>query len=238
MEKIIIQSVRIPYIEHRQMTNVRGVTQERKGVLSTREVDEMLKEADNIKSMYFSLRAKALISIFKTGKRRASVAALEVADLEKKGDYLYITFTVVKKRKKDILSRRRTKRFKLSSRYAQNILAYLDYLQTHHSECKFMFPSIHSVFGLGYAVSEDRHLSGRQILRIVKQLNPKAWCHLFRETRGAEIVKKDESEKGEASILTVYRVKRALDLESEATAWRYINRYATETIEDEELDII
>ena len=65
----------------------------------------------------------------------------------------------------------------------------------------------------------------------------KAWCHLLRETRAADIVRKDEEKTGEASVMTVYRVQRALDLEETQTAWRYINRYATEFIETEDEEI-
>ena len=197
----------------------------------------MLKKADKIKNKYFRLRSKALVSIFKTGKRRAAISTLEIDDLEVRGNYLYITFTVVKKRKKNVLATRRTKRFHSESRYAQYILEYHKYMKEFHPHSKHLFPSTHSVFGHALAISHDKHLSGRQILRIIKQLNPKAWCHLFRETRGAEVVRADEKRLGEASILTVYRVKRALDLETVQTAWSYIDRYATETIEAEEDEI-
>lgn len=213
------------------MTNVKV---ERKDVLSQKEIDVMLAKADKLKPKYFSLRAKALVALGKTGKRRAEVASLELTDLQVEGEWLYITFTVVKKRKKNVLATRRTKRFPLSSEYAQYIMQYLNYMKQNHPECKYLFPSTHSVFGQTIAFYKDKHLSGRQLLRIIKQLNPKAWFHLFRETRGADIVKADERKHGEASILTVYRVKRALDLEREATAWNYINRYATETLETEE----
>lgn len=213
------------------MTNVKV---RRKDVLSQKEIDSMLTKADKLKPEYFSLRAKAIVSLGKTGKRRAEVASLEVSDLRVEGEWLYITFTVVKKRKKNVLATRRTKRFPTKSKYAQYIMRYLRYMKKHHPECKYLFPSTHNIFGVTIAFSKDKHLSGRHILRIIKQLNPKAWFHLFRETRGADIVRADERKHGQAGILTVYRVKRALDLERETTAWNYINRYATETLDAEE----
>lgn len=215
------------------MTNAKV---ERKDVLSEQEIETMIQRADKLKPEYFRLRAKALVAIFRSGKRRAEVATLEKSDLRVEGQFLYITFTTVKKRKKKVLATRRTKRFPLESHFAQFILEYSSWMQKHHPECRYLFPSITSVFGVGLAFNKERHLSGRQILRIIKQLNPKAWCHLFRETRGAEVVRADEKRLGEASLLTVYRVKRALDLERETTAWNYINRYATETIETEETE--
>lgn len=213
------------------MTNAKT---QRKDVLSDREIEAMIAEAEKIKSHYFRLRAKALVSLFITGKRREEVATLETADLEVKEGFLYITFMVVKKRKKKVLATRRIKRFPVESKYAQYIMDYQSWMKKNHPECKYLFPSVTSVFGLGLAFHKDKHLSGRQILRVIKQLNPKAWCHLFRETRGAEVVRADERKRGEASLLTIYRVQRALDLERATTAMNYINRYATETIEREE----
>jgi len=206
---------------------------DRKDVLSTQEIEAMFKKADQLKHEYFRLRAKALVSIFRTGKRRAEVATLEKTDIKTREGFLEITFTVVKKRKKKVLSTRRTKKFRLSSQYAKHILAYLAYLKRRYPKCKFLFPRLQSVFGQAFFLYEDKHLSGRQILRIIKQLDPNAWCHLFRETRGAEIVKGDER-KGRLSIFTAYRVKHALDLERETTAWNYMSRYAEEVIETEE----
>jgi len=222
------------------MTNVnKKLKASRKDVLSPQEVDLMLRKANKVKLEYFRLRAKAIVGLFKTGKRRAEVAALEVADLKVQGDFLYIAFTVVKKRKKTVLALQRTKRFPLSSPHARRILAYWNHMKKVYPKCKYLFPSVTSVFGQAFIMHEDKHLSGRQILRIIKQLNPRAWCHLFRETRGAEVVRADEKRLGEASIMTVYRVKHALDLERETTAWNYINRYATETIEaEEEIDYL
>lgn len=207
---------------------------QRKDVLSQKEIEDMLKKASELKGKYFRLRAKALISIFRTGKRRAEVATLEVSDLEIKGDFLYITFTVVKKRRKKELSTRRTKRFPLKSPYARHIIKYWHHLLKHHPKSRYLFPRGKTVFNHAYILFPNQHLSGRQILRIIKQLNQKAWPHLFRETRGAEVVRADEKRLGEASLMTVYRVKRTLDLERETTAWNYINRYATETIGEEE----
>lgn len=213
------------------MTNVKT---QRKDVLSDNEVDIMLERAAQLPTEHYRLRAKALVSLFRSGKRRAEVASLEMTDLDINSHFLYVTFTTVKKRKKSILATRRRKRYPLESHYAKHILEYWEWMKRHHPECKFLFPASRVVFGVNYHLSRDRHLSGRQVLRVIKDLNPNAWCHLFRETRGAEVVKRDERDKGQADLFTVYKVKQALDLEREATAWNYINRYATETVGEEE----
>ena len=74
----------------------------------------------------------------------------------------------------------------------------------------------------------DQHLSGRQLLRLIKPLNENAWLHLFRETKGAEIAR----EKGR-TIDAVYSVRETLDLENETTAYRYVRRYAVQEMKSE-----
>jgi len=208
------------------MTNVKV---QRKDVLSEEEIEDMIKRAQQIENEYFRLRALALISIFyKTGKRRAEVACLEVDDLKIKGKYLSVTFTVVKKRKKNVMSVRREKLLPLNDRFTQYIIDYWMWMRKHHPECHYLFPSIKCVFGGAYVFSRDRHLSGRHVLRIIKMLNPQAWCHLFRETMGAKIVRSDPT------IIAPFKVMRRLDLESHTTAFRYMQRYAADIIEEAE----
>lgn len=187
----------------------------------------MLQKAAKITNQFYAFRSQALVSLFMTGKRRGEVCVLEVRDLQEQADYLRVTFRLEKKRRKTQVSV--TKSFPLASQYAQHILTYKHYLKEHYPKVKYLFPSIRSVFGTMLAVSDSEHLSGRQILNIIKALNPNGWCHLFRETRGAAIVKRDE-EKRQLSVFTVYRVQHGLDLERETTAWHYIKRYATEVI--------
>lgn len=226
------------------MTNT---TVTRKDILTPHEKETMLTKADTLPTKYFRLRAKAVLALLETGKRRSEIASLQHDDLKVDGEYLldsgknilegkylHVTFTVVKKRKKSEVTKRRTKKYPVSSKWTAHILAYTQYLKQHHPENTWLFPSGHSVFGQAYIVDPSRHLKGQEIWRIVKALNPRDWPHLHRETRGAQIVMADEKRLGEATLETVYRVKRALDLERETTAWNYINRYATEKIADEE----
>ncbi len=111
----------------------------------------------------------------------------------------------------------------LDDRYTHHIIDYLNYLKQHYSspELKYLFPSGRIVFGETYQVLGYNHLSGSQLLRIIKPLNETAWMHLFRDTKGAQIAQ----EKGR-TIDAVYEVKETLDLEREETAWHYIHRYA------------
>lgn len=107
---------------------------------------------------------------------------------------------------------RRTKKVNTRDKYAKMILDYLDYLEQYIPKAKFLFPSGKAVFQ-NYFVFEDKHLSGRQLLRLIKPLNKKMWLHLLRETKGAEIAR----DKG-MNITAVTEVKNMLDLERDETA--------------------
>ena len=92
----------------------------------------------------------------------------------------------------------------------------------------WLFPSGKTVFGETYILYPEKHLTGRRMLSLIKPLNPTAWMHLFRETRGAEVAR----DKGR-SLDSVFAVRDSLDLENEATAYRYVRRYAVEVVKTE-----
>jgi integrase len=123
---------------------------------------------------------------------------------------------------------KRTKSVDVNDKYAQLILDYLEYLSEHYPEAKYVFPSGVEVFGASYMIFEDQHLSGRQLLRLIKPLNENAGLHLFRETKGAEIARA----KGR-TLDAVYEVRDTLDLENEETAYRYVRRYAVQEMKAE-----
>jgi len=122
---------------------------------------------------------------------------------------------------------RRTKRVNTRDRYAKMVLEYSDYLNEYIPKAKFLFPSGKRVFQNYFVVSDD-HLSGRQLLRLIKPLNEKMWLHLLRETKGAEI-----SRDLGMNITAVTEVKNMLDLEKEETAWNYVRRYAVQEAKTE-----
>jgi len=123
---------------------------------------------------------------------------------------------------------KREKRISIEDKYIKFVLEYMDYLSKNHNEVVYVFPSGHSVFGTTYIFYPDIALSGRQLLRLIKPLNPKAWLHLLRETKGAEVAR----DKGN-TLDSVYSVRDTLDLENEETAYRYVRRYAVQEIKAE-----
>jgi integrase len=236
--------------------------------LSDADVRAMVKKAETFKNLYFRHRAKALVGLLKKfGKRRQEIVTLRVSDLEVKEGFLYVTFTLVKKRKlglaqyirlmrkknPDALNKpfiqvstdweewkrteegyrlkelKRIKKFSVKDRYVKYILTYLDYLRRQYPKAEFLFPSGQAIFGSeNYTVYDTEHLNGRGLLRIIKQLDPTAWVHLFRETKGAEI-----AQKYPQTLTAIAHVRDGLDLEKEETAYRYVRRYSAQEIEGE-----
>jgi integrase len=216
---------------------VTNTTVQRKDVVGREEFLGMLQRVDDEEYPfpYYRLRDRAVLCLLRrTGKRRSEVAGLEVLDLEVKGKYLSVTFTVAKKRRGSIMSKRREKLLSLRDPWTRPILEYWEWMRTEQPGCRYLFPTtFYSPLSNSLRLSPDSHLSGRQLLRIVKRVNPEAWCHLFRETVGAEIVRRDPS------IMSPFRVMRRLDLESYTTAFNYMKRFAADIIEhDEEDDVV
>lgn len=118
-----------------------------------------------------------------------------------------------------------TKKTALNNPYTKLITEYFEFIRLHYPHSKFLFPSGINVFCESYIIRPNKHLSGRQLLRLIKRLNPTAWIHLFRETKGAEI-----AIDGGRNLNTLYDVRDTLDLENEETAYRYIRRYGIQEV--------
>lgn len=211
------------------MTNVKVF---RKDVPNDQEILLEIGRANQLKNPYFRLRAKAVIALLETGKRRSEIASLKVSDIWHDTEYLYVRFTVRKKRKKTETVLQRTKKYNLNSQYAKMILEYLKFLKDK-VKTEYIFPSGHNVFD-SYVIDPTRQLKPQEIWRIVKQLNAKDWPHLHRERRAVKVIRKDERNFGAARLETVYKIRNILDLEREQTAYNYIRRHETQKVEDED----
>jgi len=122
---------------------------------------------------------------------------------------------------------RRTKKVLLEDKYAKLILEYVAWLQQNNPNGIYLFPSGRAVFST-YVIINAAHLSGSQLLRLIKPLNRKLWLHLFREMKGAEIAR-DLGNK----VTAVADIKQTLDLEREETAFKYVERYAIQEMKPE-----
>ena len=101
------------------------------------------------------------------------------------------------------------------------IVEYLEYLRDLSPECVWICPKTLYLKLTGtFKIYPAKRLKGWQLLNIVKQLDPSLWCHLFRDSLGADIVKKYDGD-----VVSVYEVQCILDLENTSTAFRYLKRY-------------
>ncbi len=180
-------------------------------------------------NQFYKLRDKAVLSIFKkTGKRRGEVSRLRLSDISMKDPtLLQITFSLLKKRRgRNSYVNRRDKLLEIDST-VKNIIDYWMFLQTTYPDITVMFPRTFWSPCTNKFVIQDKSISGRQVLRIVKASNENSWCHLYRETVGAEIIRDDPT------IIAAFKVQNALDLESYVTAFNYMRRYAQSVIKKE-----
>jgi len=213
------------------MTKVTGVRKERTTVIGDAEFQETLEKTKNDTSLpeYYRIRDAAVLCIFMlTGKRVREVAQLKQNDLALNDSSLNITFNVVKKRKEQMLTTRREKEIPLSDPLTKYIIAYRTWmLENVGEQIEWLFPTTHYSPFLNTLTLDKKPLTTRQLLRIVQKHNKNIWCHLFRETVGAEIVRADPS------VMAVWKVMRRLDLEKEETAYHYMQRYGKDVIERE-----
>jgi hypothetical protein len=230
----------------------------KRGNLTAREIDDMLKRAEKLPTEYFKLRAQCLVALAKKfGKRRVEISRLERRDLTVTATELEAKFTLAKKRKRglhqffkhlekhspaeltrplpelkamwrewqqtkeghSVTEHTALKSIDLKDKYAPFILRYLKYLEQHYPEAKYVFPSGYSVFGNAYIIEPNEHLSGSQLLRIIKPLNKTAWLHLFRSSKGEETARFHGR-----TLESLHSVADTLNV-TEQTAMHYIEKY-------------
>lgn len=210
----------------------------RKDVPTDEEVLKELETASKIPSLFQRRRAEAIVALLETGKRRSEIATLQKDDLTIEEPYLFARFTVRKKRKKDIHGLQRTKKFLLTSPYAQAILRWLVFINDKAPGNPNLFPRIKNYFGQTIAIHPTEAMKPQAVWRILKKLNPQDWPHLHRERRAVKVIRADEKLFGRATLETVYKIKRRLDLEDESTAYNYINRHETQIVNEADEEAI
>ena len=211
------------------MTYIRNSEErvKRTTVVTDEEIAEMFKKADEFKNEYFKLRAKALVSMLRLfGKRRKELCILRLDDVEVDSKYLTVTFTLLKKRKETVFSRRAVKKVPLTDPLTKPIVEYKNYLEGLNPKPLYFFPRGKAVFN-NYVLIPNEHLSGRQLFNILRSLSNKVWMHLFRETVATDVIKQD------SSLMGAFKVMRRLDLSDFRTGYNYLRRFASDVIERE-----
>jgi integrase len=101
----------------------------------------MLHEAKKIPEQFYMLRTLALLCILRlTGKRRLEIACLEVSDFKIEDPYLHVTFTLSKKRKQTVITKRSAKTIPLSDPLTKPILNYVEFLNDLKPAPKYFLP--------------------------------------------------------------------------------------------------
>jgi site-specific recombinase XerD len=201
---------------------------ERQKVITEEEFEEALNKAEQIPNEFLRLRAKAVLCLLRlTGKRRGEIAVLPLENFKVEKGFLNITFILEKKRKGHVLQKLSTKSVSLTHPLVRPILQYLEYLNNMKPKPKYFLPQAKSVFGY-IVINPNKHVSGRQVFNIVRECSETFWPHLFRETVASDIIRQDDS------IIAAFKVQRRLDLEDFRTGFRYLKRFATDIIAEEE----
>lgn len=214
------------------MTNLRGNRdrETRHTVVDEPEMRQLLAQAGQEQDEFLRLRNRAILCVLrKTGKRRGEVAPLQNRDRRVENGQIKVTFTLEKKRKGKGHITVSEKGIRLTDPLAGPILEYFDYLDKMNPPPKYLFPPQRQVFGISYGPDVEDHIKPRQLFNVIRGLSEQVWPHLFRDSAGADEVKKHKD-----GILAVYAVLKRLDLEKEETGFRYLRRWATDVIEHQE----
>ena len=188
----------------------------------------MLRLAENISFDFLRLRNKALLCVLrKAGKRRSGIPLLETEDvwIDQEARELVFRFTLLKKRKKKLLQKQSIKAIRLDDPLSVPILEYRNHLLEMEKIPRFFFPPVRPLFGKGYMIMNESHITGRQVFNVIRDLSSRVWPHLFRETAAADVCERDRS------ITAVFKVQDRLDLEDYRTAFNYVRRFARDVIE-------
>jgi len=126
------------------MTRLSGIRKDRTTTITDEEFNTMLTKAAERNPEYYALRDSSILCIFRlTGKRVRELSMLKRKDVHVNGN-LSITFSLVKKRKKEALITRREKQISLSEPYAKPIVDYVQWLNNHmEKSIEWFYPRTH-----------------------------------------------------------------------------------------------
>ncbi|MHA1973253.1 MAG: site-specific integrase [Candidatus Hodarchaeales archaeon] len=217
------------------MTRVLG-DRKKRSILSDKEFNKMLTSSRVHNFEFLSYRNPAILCTLRiSGKRREEIAALKYNDLWMDDDYIYFNFILLKKHEEK--PPEKVKRTRIDGPLSAPILDYVKYVEKHFEDTPvFLWPSVRNYFGHTYYVELDKGITGRTVYDVVRDAGDSCgvnvWPHLFRETVGGNVVKRDPS------LMGIAKVKNRLDI-TERTAWHYMDRYVrnemTQDYDEEEL---
>ena len=209
-------------------------------VLSDPEFKLILSAAMATPFHFLAIRNTSILCMVRiTGKRREEIASLTRRDIFVEGSNLAMNFKLLKKRHRKTLSDgtiipaglppQIIRYVSLKDPLVYPILDYKNYIDTNYPKSTEFWLHVRPVFG-NYVIYPDKGIQGRQVYNVVRNAGDLAgvdvWPHLFRETAGAEEIRKDPTPMG------MRKVMNRIDV-TERTAWNYVARYVDTMIERE-----
>lgn len=181
------------------------ITTERDDILRKPEIDSMLRDTSSI---YNGERLQCIIALaWMFGKRINEILKLKRADIWVQGDFLFARFLVSKKktRKDSPLPKPFLKRIRVDHPYVPYVLSWINkakegYLFPSHRgssmlRVKLKHKETGEVIKVYEYEREGGYLTPRRVRQQLKQVNPKAWWHLFRESLATHMAEEGATEE-------------------------------------------
>jgi len=179
----------------------------REDILRREEVDLMLQRA---KDLYMSDRLQCIIALaWLFGKRIKEILTLRREDLWTDDKYLYVRFRVGKKRRRTEppVPHFYTKKMNLNNPYIPYVTSWLSKVHTGYLFPSYTKPRIIKVKAkytdkTGNLVEKEYyykhdggHLSDARLRQLIKEINPNAYWHLFRESLATQMAEHGATEE-------------------------------------------
>ena len=206
---------------------------ERDDILREDEVNEMLEKAEELYKGKMIQCLIALLWLF--GKRISETIRLRRKDIWVDDNYLYVRFRVLKKKSRKAKPKleSRIKKITLKNPYVVYVLQYIKSIKNPNA---YVFPGNTrpkivtvkrklpngTIKTYQYEYKEGGHISREYAYRLLKELNPDVWCHLFRESVATLWAEHGATEE---------KLMHWFDWDRADTAHKYVKR-GTRLIED------
>lgn len=172
----------------------------RSDILRKPEIDDMLEKAEHV---YMGERLQCIIALaWLFGKRINEILRLKKSDIWTEGGFLYVRFHVSKKktRQADPIPKPFLKRIRVEHPYAQYILKWISKIKDGYIFASYGKPRIIRVKSQKTGKTYEYHkpggyLSDARVKQQLKEINPNAWWHLFRESLATYMAEKGASEE-------------------------------------------
>jgi len=191
-------------------------------ILSEAEVEEMIEKAEICFPEKASMIKCLIALLWLFGKRISEVLRLKRKDVWFDEHFLYVRFTVLKKKGEY----KAVKKITLKNPFVKHVIQYIQLIEEPEA---WLFPGRSrpkvvkvkaklrngTVKTYEYERVESGNMSRQEAWRLLKKLNPTVWFHLFRDTVATKFAYEGA---------TPYELQSWFDWEKLETANKYIKR--------------